>query len=226
MKTRKILSALLAAAMTCAMCLSAGAADVSPCIYDLEKESTHKTVSAGSYSYDCYTTLYYGNASKGCLWAVEKNKKDAQAALKTYLYENDDLVEETSWSTSNSYIHLLNTKKHAVSGDIRVEGDYRFYHDNGDYTSGSAPVVRYSTSRSAAERMAVTSYPTNAKGETYGSYLDRDKYGYPPQLISVIGDNDRSGYVRLSDFRAANRPANVVWDVYDLKGNVIDTFSH
>ena len=85
MKTRKILSALLAAAMTCAMCLSAGAADVSPCIYDLEKESTHKTVSAGSYSYDCYTTLYYGNASKGCLWAVEKNKKDAQAALKTYL---------------------------------------------------------------------------------------------------------------------------------------------
>ena len=86
MKTRKILSVLLAAAMTCAMCLSAGAADVSPCIYDLEKESTHKTVLAGSYSYDCYTTLYYGNASKGCLWAVEKNKKDAQAALKTYLY--------------------------------------------------------------------------------------------------------------------------------------------
>ena len=80
MKKRKILSALLAAAMTCAMCLSAGAADVSPCIYDLEKESTHKTVSAGSYSYDCYTTLYYGSASKGCLWAVEKNKKDAQAA--------------------------------------------------------------------------------------------------------------------------------------------------
>ena len=346
MKTRRILSALLAAAMTCAMCLSAGAADVSPCIYDLEKESTHKTVSAGSYSYDCYTTLYYGNASKGCLWAVEKNKKDAQAALKTYLYENDNLVEEAGWSTSNSYIHLLDTKKRAVSGDIRVEGDYRFYHDNGDYTSGSAPVVRYSTSRSAAERMAVTSYPTNAKGETYGSYLDRntvgqapdliaamgengvegyirlndiapelftleeirqyqaqvdanpviplydldgkvigsfvrgttqdlatpdpvivqkldamtggksadflpsaqpipvkhdypttangesygsygdrDKYGYPPQLISVIGDNDRSGYVRLSDFRAASRPANVVWDVYDLKGNVIDTFS-
>ena len=56
MKTRKILSVLLAAAMTCAMCLSAGAADVSPCIYDLEKESTHKTVSAGSCSYDCYTS--------------------------------------------------------------------------------------------------------------------------------------------------------------------------
>ena len=113
MKTRKILSALLAAAMTCAMCLSAGAADVSPCIYDLEKESTHKTVSAGSCSYDCYTTLYYGNASKGCLWAVEKNKKDAQAALKTYLYENDNLVEEAGWSTSSSYIHLLDTKKRA-----------------------------------------------------------------------------------------------------------------
>ena len=199
MKKRKILSALLAAAMTCAMCLSAGAVDVSPCIYDLEKESTHKTVSAGSCSYDCYTTLYYGNASKGCLWAVEKNKKDAQAALKTYLYENDNLVEEAGWSTSSSYIHLLDTKKRAVSGDIRVEGDYRFYHDNGDYTSGSAPVVRYSTSRSAAERMAVTSYPTNAKGETYGSYLDRNTVGQAPDLIAAIGENGVKGYIRLND---------------------------
>ncbi len=31
MKTRRILSVLLAAAMTCAMCLSVGAADVTPC---------------------------------------------------------------------------------------------------------------------------------------------------------------------------------------------------
>lgn len=347
MKKRKILSVLLAAAMTCAMCLSAGAADVSPCIYDLEKESTHKTVSVGDYSYDCYTTLYYGTSSKGCLWAVEKNKKDAQAVLKTYLCENGKVVEESDWATSTAYIHFLDTKKHAVSGDIEVKGSYMFYLPNGDYLSGSAPVVSYSTSRSAVARVPVTSYPTNAKGETYGSYLDedtvgqapdliaamgendvegyirlndiapelrsyeevrqyqaqvdanpviplydldgkvigsfvrgttqdhsnpdpvvvqkldemtggksadflpsaqpipvkhdyptnangesygsygdRDKYGYPPQLIAVIGDNDRSGYVRLSDFRAANRPANVVWDVYDLKGNVIDTFSH
>ena len=56
-------------------------------------------------------------------------------------------------------------------------------------------------------------YPTTANGESYGSYGDRDKYGYPPQLIAVIGDNDQRGYVRLSDFRAANRPAAAVWDV-------------
>ena len=47
-------------------------------------------------------------------------------ALKTYLYENDNLVEEAGWSTSSSYIHLLDTKKRAVSGDIRVEGEYKF----------------------------------------------------------------------------------------------------
>lgn len=236
MKTRRILSVLLAAAMTCAMCLSVGAADVTPFAYDLEKESTHKTVSAGSYSYDCYTTLYYGSSSKGCLWAVEKNKKDVQAALKTYLYQNDNLVEEAGWSTSNSYIHLLNTKQRAVSGDIRVEGEYKFYHDNGDYTSGSAPVVRYSTSRSAAERVAVTSYPTNARGETYGSYLDRNTVGQAPDLIAAIGENGVKGYIRLNDIAPelftleeirqyqAQVDANPIIPLYDLDGKVIGSF--
>ena len=130
---------------------------------------------------------------------MEKSKKDAQAALKKYLYANDDLVEETSWSTSNSYIHLLDTKKHAVSGTIRVEGDYRFYHANGDYTGGSAPVVSYDSSRSAVERVAVTSYPTNAKGETYGSYLDRNTVGQAPDLIAAMGENGVKGYIRLND---------------------------
>ena len=69
-------------------------------------------------------------------------------------------------------------------------------------------------------------YPTNANGETYGSYLDILKYGYPPQLIRAIGDNNQTGYLRLADFRADNRPsnANAVWNIYDLNGTVIDTF--
>ena len=71
-------------------------------------------------------------------------------------------------------------------------------------------------------------YPTNANGETYGSYLDILKYGYPPQLIRAIGNNNKVGYLRLSDFRADARPshANAVWNIYDLNGTVIDTFSH
>ena len=52
------------------------------------------------------------------------------------------------------------------------------------------------------------------------------KYGYPPQLIRAIGDNNQTGYLRLADFRADNRPsnANAVWNIYDLNGTVIDTF--
>lgn len=347
MKKRTLLSVLLAAAMTCAMCLSVGAAEVPADGHSLTKESAHKTASADGYSYDCYTTLYYGPSSRGCLWAVEKDKRDTQAALKSYLYQNDRLIEESSWSAGSTYIHLVDTKQRAVSGAIRVDGEYRFFLSNGDCLVGAAPAAGYDTAGSTAERAAVTSYPTNANGETYGSYLDRNtvgrapdliaavgangaegylrlndiapelstleeirqyqaqvdadptiplydldgkvigsfvrgttqdhstpdpdivqklnemtggkaadflpsadpipvkhdyptnakgetygsyldvlKYGYPPQLIRAIGDNDKSGYLRLSDFRAANRPANVVWNVYDLNGNVIDTFSH
>ena len=77
-----------------------------------------------------------------------------------------------------------------------------------------------------APATSVDGYPINANGETYGSYLDILKYGYPPQLIRAIGDNNQTGYLRLADFRADNRPsnANAVWTIYDLNGTVIDTF--
>ena len=43
---------------------------------------------------------------------------------------------------------------------------------------------------------SVDGYPTNANGETYGSYLDRHKYGYAPDLIAALGDDGTEGYIR------------------------------
>ena len=89
-------------------------------------------------------------------------------------------------------------------------------------------MVRYSTSRSAADRVAVTSYPTNARGETYGSYLDRNTVGQAPDLIAAMGENGVEGYIRLNDIAPelftleeirqyqAQVDANPVIPLYDL----------
>lgn len=239
---RKLMSVVLAMSMALSLCISTSAAET-PATglrdYDVVKESAHKTVSAGGYSYDCYTTLYYGASSKGCLWAVERGKKDAEASLRTYLYEDGVAVLDTGWSTSHAYIHYLNTKNRAVSGEIQVKGEYKLYHEGGaDHTSGSAPVVSYYAGREAEEERPVASrYPVNGKGETYGSYLDADTVGYAPDLISAKGENDVYGYVRREDFAPDLRTREEViqWQaevdrdnmipLYDLEGNVIGRYA-
>ena len=236
---KKFWTSILSAAMACALCVSAaGAAAVEPLASSGDKESAHKTVSAGSYSYDCYTLLYYGSSSRGSVWAVEKNKKDAPAALRVYLYENDEVSTSAGWSTSNDYIHYLNTRSRAVSGDLRVEGEYMLYHPNGsDYTSATAPKVYYTLNRSADDREAVSSYPVNSKGETYGSYLDRHTAGEAPELIAAVGEDDVHGYVRQEDFapeletleEMQRWQAQVDQDnlipLYDQEGNEIGTYA-
>lgn len=82
----------------------------------------------------------------------------------------------------------------------------------------AAIAARYFTAAKVEER-----YPVNAKGESYGSYLDRLEYGYAPKLMSVVGDEGRRGYVYTQQVRTAYE--NTCLDVWDLEGNVIDTFS-
>lgn len=50
-----------------------------------------------------------------------------------------------------------------------------------------------------APATSVDGYPINANGETYGSYLDRHKYGYAPDLIAALGDDGTEGYIRRED---------------------------
>ena len=88
-----------------------------------------------------------------------------------------------------------------------------------------------------APATSVDGYPINANGETYGSYLDRHKYGYAPDLIAALGDDGTEGYIRREDFAPelggsleelrqyqAHVDANPAIPLYDLDGNVIGTF--
>ena len=198
---------------------------IQPFDYSGTKDSAHKTVQAGNYSYDCYATLYYGSTSKACLWLVENGRRDAPASLRSYLYENGDMIGDSGWSNSNSYIHFLNTGNYSVSGHLAADGEYKAYHDQSrnDYTAGHSYTAEYNYSGRSIAKEAVTSYPVNENGETYGSYLDRHTVGYAPDLIRVRGDEGKSGYVHLSEFRAAEAGDSLT--VYDLEGNAVDTFS-
>ena len=48
--------------------------------------------------------------------------------------------------------------------------------------------------------LVVTAYAVNDRGETYGSYLDRNAVGYAPDLVKAKGLHDRYGYLRLEDY--------------------------
>lgn len=225
MKTRRILSVLLAAAMTCAMCLSVGAADAPATSVD-----GYPTNAKGE-TYGSYLDRNTVGQAPDLIAAMGEN------GVKGYIRLNDIAPELFTLEEIRQYQAQVDANPVIPLYDLNGKVIGSFVRGTTQDLATPDPVIvqkldQMTGGKSAdflpsAQPIPVKhDYPTTTNGESYGSYLDRDKYGYPPQLISVIGDNDQIGYVRLSDFRAANRPANVVWDVYDLKGNVIDTFSH
>ena len=82
-------------------------------------------------------------------------------------------------------------------------------------------------------------YPVNSKGETYGSRLLARITGYEPDLVSAIGTEGQSGYVRIEDLRGPviHTPEEAVAytkslsdapqmiPLYDLEGGVIGEFA-
>ena len=245
MSMKKWSAGVMAAAIAFSLAVPAGAATTDPeslqplAYYDGTQDSPHKTVYAGDYTYDCYATLYYRSSSKACLWLVENGSQDGPASLRACLYENGELIGNSGWDNSNSYIHFVNTRNYSVSGSLAADGEYKAYHDQSksDYTSGWSRQAEHYYSGRSATKEAVSSYPVNQNGETYGSYLDRHTVGYAPDLISARGENGVRGYIRLEDFAPemkslaevqvwqASVDADNMIPLYDLNGNVIGEYA-
>lgn len=64
-------------------------------------------------------------------------------------------------------------------------------------------------------------YAVNSNGETYGSGLLAEVYNEAPDLVEAEGVNGTIGYVRYDDLILSESDSI---PVYDLSGNVIDTF--
>jgi len=70
-------------------------------------------------------------------------------------------------------------------------------------------------------------YPVNQYGESYGSALLLEIVGEEPDLISAVGMNGISGYVRAEELEFdydAPSEEDVIIPVYDLNGIAVDSF--
>ena len=226
MKTRRILSALLAAAMTCAMCLSVGAADAPATSVD------GYPINANGETYGSYLDRHKYGYAPDLIAALGDDGTEGYIRREDFAPELGGSLEELrqyqAHVDANPAIPLYDLDGNVIGTFIRgttqdnSTPDPDIVQKLNEMTGGRADEFLPS-----ADPIPIRhDYPTNANGETYGSYLDILKYGYPPQLIRAIGDNNQTGYLRLADFRADNRPsnANAVWNIYDLNGTVIDTF--
>ena len=253
MKTnsKKLCSLLLATTLVASVLLPASAAeeDISPTAsynYNIVRDSVKNTgVSAGQYTYTCYSTLYYDTSShhaKASVWAVENNRQDGAGTVRAYLYKDNAVRADSKDRTSSSYIQFAETGSMLLDGGtIKADGEYKLYHrgSSGTYTGGRFnPVTYYAAARSAVQdEPIVTSYPVTQNGETYGSYLDRHTVGYAPELISAVGVDETLGYVRLEDFAPEfdTLEEEEQWQdevdkdnlipLYDLEGNVIGQYA-
>lgn len=77
--------------------------------------------------------------------------------------------------------------------------------------------------KSIQESLVDGKYPTNQFGETFGICGAEYVVGVEPDLTAVIGDNGKSGYIYTSLLNGSKCFKNA--PVYDLNGNIIDTFS-
>lgn len=91
----------------------------------------------------------------------------------------------------------------------------------------------------STEDPALSDFPTNASGLTYGSDAEVNDVEKGPDLVAVIGDSGVAGYVTSSDLNGPDfstpeealewqreHPGDIVIDVFDVTGeNIIDTFT-
>lgn len=84
--------------------------------------------------------------------------------------------------------------------------------------------VEYETSQPDKDEEEL--YPRTADGKTFGKLPDVRKAGHLPDLIYVVGEQGNFGYITKEDHETKGaRHQEKTVPVYDLYGNVIDSFT-
>lgn len=153
---------------------------------------------------------------------------------------NYSLVKAGTWTYNEnpSSAMGLSTGKYVGTGTYYGKGQVRYYNGNGysEYTTTSTPFVQV---RSLQNIPAYANYRVNVNGQTYGSDYFAEYKGGLPDLISAIGNNGISGYVKAIDLEQpmpktpeealAYMEIDIVITtipLYDSDGiTIIDTFS-
>lgn len=214
-----------------------------------EYESDVVPYPAGNHTYDLWSSVYTGSGSKCTVaaWVAESNRVKVPVGYmgaRARVYNEDrELVEYSDWRSNTVVDNFI-----VVAFEYRPTGTFYGRGEARLYTGTKTEVVdcpetvmisgrSYATNESITAFEGVTEYAVNAAGETYGSAMMADVIGYEPDLISAVGDNGVSGYVRRDDFNPEiNNPKEAyeytinhtepsVIAVYDLEGNVIDSLT-
>ncbi|MEA5042154.1 MAG: hypothetical protein VB053_06375 [Oscillibacter ruminantium] len=240
MKARmsKILSCVLAMAMLCAVAASASYNELS---------SSTASHSEGGYSFNYWSTLYYGSDSYASVWVERAGSytpypANSMAACAS-LYNSSGNAVKTSGEVSNTsadYFIFAYTSTMGGTG-YHAGGYVKLATGSGlaQFTCPQTGTRSSSNSSRAALLSSLTAtldragnYPTNSNGETYGSGLLVEVVGDMPALISAENADGVCGYIRESDLTPATPAEAAAFmetlvrtiPLYDINDNVIGTY--
>lgn len=236
---------MISVALALVMCLSVA---IPVFAGDYESSKLPCTVNGRSYQY--WSELMTRSPNTGLAWVSEANYNSTNLTAgclgaKARVYDkNGNLLAESDMNYTTTAIYYMVAGVDVYSSDtIYSQGKVEIY--NGvNYTKFDCPMTAKvpGGARSYAhlsEDVIETAapYKVNAKGETYGSSMFSEKNGGNPDLISAVGNNGLSGYVRDDDLNFSvntpmealvfqkNMPSTRTIPLYDLEGNVIDSFT-
>lgn len=238
---RKMVSITLALVMCLGVAIPAFAA---------EYESNKLGFECNGFEYEFWSELYTRSPNTGSAWVCEKKYTNVPAhtiGARARVYDgNSQLLAQTDmmYNTRDIYFMVASVdvpgtgviySKGEVS--IQTESSYTFQTLNclptKSVNGGAKSYANFS--EEAIQTMAT--YGVNDKGETYGSSMFSERNGGNPDLISAVGNNGLSGYVRDDELNLPvntpkeakifqeNMPTTRTIPLYDLEGNVIDSFT-
>lgn len=223
-KTKGIVSLFLAIALLAGTCLSASAL--------INSDWKSKTVNGKTYQYRASLSILSDRLyAATTIQSLSGTVPGGYMGAKAVLYKNgkatssDDIYYEDDTTSS-----LTVYKYSYTNGTYYSQGVVAMYNGSGYTTDTTAATANGTYSLDSNDGYQVTE-----NGETYGSGVLADVYGEFPDLIEAIGVNGVEGYVRFEDFiylpetpeeaiAYSQSNENKYIPVYDLDGNVIDTF--
>lgn len=204
-----------------------------------------------NFQYKILSTLYVDSSRsyRGSIWVSIPSQTYVPAGWMEVMaevldYNTGKVVKSTAMeeNTRSTYYMYAVTETYNTSNPVCSRGRYRVYDGTQNRTGFAYETEPVPGTRAISKSLLSTleangSYPKTKAGETYGSVLLADVVGYEPDLISALGLNGISGYVRNEDVyptfitRAEyetyiNTLEANEWKIplYDLQGNVIGAY--
>lgn len=231
-KIKKSIAVLLAMVMCFALTTPAFAAD--------DCDSSTVTVTIEGQSYEIWSTLFRdGTRYRAATWIKTADYSKIptdKVKVQSFLMGGSGQIAQSSLTTLSApweFLVAYTPYTYTTASGIYATGTAYIETSNGVYKA--YPSTDASESDLASFALAIEeglltvdgAYHQNGEGKTYGSLGLADVVGAEPELISAIGTNGESGYVR-SDELFANYDtegyAGRYIGLYDVDGHDIGSF--